>query len=74
MENDIRTILLPGILEYQETLQEGFIAVWKSILIDVAKHGDITADKFQDIKRQIDQTLRSINPADEYREFIDKNK
>lgn len=74
VENDIRTILLPGILEYQETLQEGFIAVWKNILLDVAKHGDITADKFQDIKRQIDQSLRSINPVEEYREFIDRHK
>lgn len=74
VENDIRTILLPGILEYQETLQEGFIAVWKSILLDVAKHGDTTADKFQDIKRQIDQSLRSINPTEEYREFIERHK
>lgn len=28
VENDIRTILLPGILEHQQSLQEGYITVW----------------------------------------------
>jgi tyrosine-protein kinase Fer len=28
VEKDFRTILLPGLLEHQQTLQEGFILTW----------------------------------------------
>lgn len=28
VEKDFRTILLPGLLEHQQSLQEGFITVW----------------------------------------------
>lgn len=28
IEKDFRTILLPGLLEHQQTLQEGFIQTW----------------------------------------------
>lgn len=28
VEKDVRTILLPGLLEHQQTLQEGFILTW----------------------------------------------
>lgn len=74
MEKDFRTILLPGLLEHQQQQQEDFITVWKGIVLEAASTGDWTAAKFQDIQRRIDGSLQNVNPAEEYREFTERNK
>lgn len=74
VEKDFRTILLPGLLEHQQSIQENFIADWKNILLDASRHGDFTADKFQEIQRRIESNLQNVNPAEEYREFTEKHK
>ncbi|KAJ6638588.1 Tyrosine-protein kinase Fer, partial [Pseudolycoriella hygida] len=62
------------LLEHQQSIQENFIADWKNILHDASRHGDFTADKFQEIQRRIESNLQNINPAEEYREFTEKHK
>jgi len=46
----------------------------KNILHDASRHGDFTADKFQEIQRRIESNLQNVNPAEEYREFTEKHK
>lgn len=44
------------------------------MLNDATRHGDFTADKFQEIQRRIESNLQNVNPAEEYREFTEKHK
>ncbi|XP_053679586.1 tyrosine-protein kinase Fer isoform X1 [Anopheles nili] len=74
VEKDFRTILLPGLLEHQQSLQEGFIQAWSNLLQEIAKLSDTTSDKYTDIQRRIESSLASINAAEEYREFTEKHK
>ncbi|XP_055381518.1 tyrosine-protein kinase Fer isoform X2 [Condylostylus longicornis] len=74
VEKDFRTILLPGLLEHQQSVQESFILLWKNILQEASQHGDLISNKFQDIQRRIDAAINSINPCEEYREFTEKHK
>ncbi|XP_055615879.1 tyrosine-protein kinase Fer isoform X2 [Toxorhynchites rutilus septentrionalis] len=74
IEKDIRTILLPGLLEHQQSQQEGFILTWRNLLQEISKLGDTTSDKFGEIQQRIESNVTSISPAEEYREFTEKHK
>nr|XP_032296729.1 tyrosine-protein kinase Fer isoform X4 [Drosophila virilis] len=74
VEKDFRTVLLPGLLEHQQSVQESFILLWRNILLEAAQHGDLTADKFKEIQKRIDTVISSINPTEEYGEFTEKHK
>ncbi|XP_017848568.1 tyrosine-protein kinase Fer isoform X3 [Drosophila busckii] len=74
VEKDFRTVLLPGLLEHQQSQQESFIRLWRNILLEAAQHGDLTADKFKEIQKRIDTVISGINPAEEYGEFTEKYK
>ncbi|XP_053946070.1 tyrosine-protein kinase Fer isoform X5 [Anastrepha ludens] len=74
VEKDFRTVLLPGLLEHQQSVQESFILLWKNILQEISQHGDLTSDKFKEIQKRIDNVINSINPSEEYREFTEKHK
>ncbi|XP_076252921.1 tyrosine-protein kinase Fer isoform X1 [Rhynchophorus ferrugineus] len=73
-EKDFRTVLLPGLLEHQQSLQEAFILTWKQILQDVAKNSDLTSEKYCEIQKRIDSSLESIRPSEEYKDFTEKYK
>ncbi|XP_055847807.1 tyrosine-protein kinase Fer isoform X3 [Episyrphus balteatus] len=74
VEKDFRTVLLPGLLEHQQSVQESFILLWKNILQEASQHGDLTSDKFNEIQKRIDNVINKINPNEEYREFTEKHK
>ncbi|XP_037826804.1 tyrosine-protein kinase Fer-like, partial [Lucilia sericata] len=74
VEKDFRNILLPGLLEHQQSVQESFILLWKNILQEASQHSDLTADKFKEIQKRIDNVINSINPSEEYREFTEKHR
>ncbi|GAB0088288.1 Tyrosine-protein kinase [Sergentomyia squamirostris] len=74
VEQDFRTVLLPGLLEHQQSLQEGFIQTWKNILYEACQYSDFTSDKFKDIQKRIELSIAHVNPAEEYREFTEKHK
>ncbi|XP_037947179.1 tyrosine-protein kinase Fer isoform X5 [Teleopsis dalmanni] len=74
VEKDFRTVLLPGLLEHQQSVQESFILLWKNILQETIQHSDFTSDKFKEIQNRIDNVINSINPNEEYREFTEKHK
>ncbi|XP_017058312.1 tyrosine-protein kinase Fer isoform X3 [Drosophila ficusphila] len=74
VEKDFRTVLLPGLLEHQQSVQESFILLWRNILQEAAQYGDLTADKYKEIQKRIDTVIGGINPAEEYGEFTEKHK
>lgn len=74
IEKDIRTILMPGLLEHQQSQQEAFILTWRNLLQDMSKLGDLTSDKYSEIQQRIETNISSISPAEEYREFTEKHK
>ncbi|XP_028138880.1 tyrosine-protein kinase Fer isoform X2 [Diabrotica virgifera virgifera] len=73
-EKDFRTVLLPGLLEYQQSLQESYISTWKQILHDVATNSDLTSEKFKEIQRKIENSIESLKPSEEYKDFTEKHK
>ncbi|KAH8358605.1 hypothetical protein KR093_001230 [Drosophila rubida] len=74
VEKDFRTVLLPGLLEHQQSVQESFILLWRNILLEAAQHGDLTSDKYKEIQKRIDTVISGINPTEEYAEFTEKHK
>ncbi|XP_058063046.1 tyrosine-protein kinase Fer [Anopheles bellator] len=74
VEKDFRTILLPGLLENQQSLQEGFIQAWSNLLMEIAKLSDTTSDKYADIQLRIESSIANINSTEEYRDFTEKHK
>ncbi|CAG9765232.1 unnamed protein product [Ceutorhynchus assimilis] len=73
-EKDFRTVLLPGLLEHQQSLQEAFILTWKQILQDIARNLDLTSDKFRENQRRVELSIDSIRPIEEYKDFTEKYK
>ncbi|XP_030243710.1 tyrosine-protein kinase Fer isoform X2 [Drosophila navojoa] len=74
VEKDFRTVLLPGLLEHQQSVQESFILLWRNILLEAVQYSDLTADKFKEIQKRIDTVISGINPTEEYSEFTEKHK
>jgi len=73
-ERDMRTILLPGLLEHQQAVQEDATDKWKMILQDIYRCTNTASVKCQEIQSRIEKSVNSIKSSDEYTEFIDKNK
>ncbi|XP_044761729.1 tyrosine-protein kinase Fer isoform X2 [Coccinella septempunctata] len=73
-EKDFRTVLLPGLLERQQNIQEDFILIWKQILIDVSSLSDLSSEKFKKIQKKVGNSLEAIRPTEEYKDFTEKFK
>ncbi|XP_018327553.1 tyrosine-protein kinase Fer isoform X4 [Agrilus planipennis] len=73
-EKDFRTVLLPGLLEYQQSVQEAFISTWKQVLQEVSQLSDFSSDKFKEIQKRIEANVEAVNPAEEYKDFTEKHK
>jgi len=73
-ERDMRTILLPGLLEHQQAVQEDATDKWKMILQDIYRCTNMSSIKCQEIQSKIEKSVNSIKSSEEYTEFIEKNK
>ncbi|XP_049820478.1 tyrosine-protein kinase Fer isoform X2 [Aethina tumida] len=73
-EKDFRTVLLPGLLEHQQSLQEAFILAWKQILQEVSNTSDLSSEKFREIHKRIESCIDAIKPNEEYKDFTEKYK
>ncbi|XP_060523708.1 tyrosine-protein kinase Fer isoform X2 [Cylas formicarius] len=73
-ERDYRTVLLPGLLEYQQSLQESYTHTWKQIYQDIALYSDLCSEKFREPQKRVEGSIDSIKPAEEYKDFVDKFK
>ena len=73
-ERDLRTILLPGLLEYQQAVQEDMIDKWKLILKDAIDACNRCSNQFIEMQNKIDEAVNAIRAADEYALFTEKYK
>jgi len=73
-ERDMRTILLPGLLEHQQAVQEDATDRWKMILQDVYRCTNMASTKCQDVQAKIEKSVNCIKSSEEYSEFIERNK
>ena len=73
-ERDLRTILLPGLLEYQQAVQEDMIDKWKLILKDAIDACNRCSTHFVEMQNKIDEAVNAIRAADEYSLFTEKYK
>lgn len=73
-ERDMRTILLPGLLEHQQAVQEDAADRWKMVLQDVSRCTNLSNAKCQESQGKIEKSVNAIKSSEEYSEFIDRNK
>jgi len=73
-ERDMRTILLPGLLEHQQSVHEDAIDRWKMILQDIYRCTNMASPKCQDLQSRIEKSINGIKSSEEYSEFIERNK
>lgn len=51
-----------------------YLSCRRNLLLEASQHIDLTSDKFKEIQKRIESSISSVNPAEEYREFTEKNK
>ncbi|XP_045603850.1 tyrosine-protein kinase Fer isoform X5 [Procambarus clarkii] len=73
-ERDFRTVLLPGLLEYQERVQEDMIDKWRSILTEVCELTDTTQGRYAQLQTEVASSVSAISPKSEYSSFSETNK
>ncbi|XP_053632770.1 tyrosine-protein kinase Fer isoform X4 [Cherax quadricarinatus] len=73
-ERDFRTVLLPGLLEYQERVQEDMIDKWRSILTEVCELTDTTQGRYAQLQTEVATSVSAISPKSEYSSFSESNK
>ncbi|XP_076040534.1 tyrosine-protein kinase Fer isoform X2 [Oratosquilla oratoria] len=73
-ERDFRTVLLPGLLEYQQTVQEDMISKWHGILTEVLELTDMTQGGYSQLQAVVTAAVARISPATEYTAFTETNK
>ncbi|XP_011305435.1 tyrosine-protein kinase Fps85D isoform X2 [Fopius arisanus] len=72
-EHDLRNCYLPSLLRRQQSIHQEFIVAWKKILQDTAKYSHFASEKFVEIQAQMKAAADSVNPLDEYKDFIGKH-
>ncbi|XP_069969888.1 tyrosine-protein kinase Fer isoform X3 [Penaeus vannamei] len=73
-ERDFRTVLLPGLLEYQERVQEDMIDKWRSLLSEVCELTDTTQGRYAQLQAEVASAVSAISPKTEYSSFSETNK
>ena len=69
-ERDLRTILLPGLLEYQQAIQEDMIDKWKLILRDAIDCCNRCSSSFQVGMVKICENVAGISVIGQFHEFF----
>ncbi|XP_015113132.1 tyrosine-protein kinase Fer isoform X2 [Diachasma alloeum] len=73
-EQDLRNCYLPSLLRRQQSIHQEFIVAWKKILQDTVKYSHFASEKFIEIQAQMKAAADSVNPLDEYKDFIGKHR
>ena len=69
-ERDLRTILLPGLLEYQQAIQEDMIDKWKLILRDAIDCCNRCSSSFQVGMVKICENVAGISVIGQFHVFF----
>ncbi|XP_050739542.1 tyrosine-protein kinase Fer-like isoform X4 [Eriocheir sinensis] len=73
-ERDFRTVLLPGLLEYQERVQEDMIDKWRGILREVWELTDTSRGRYSELQTEVGSAVTAITPRTEYAGFSEENR
>ncbi|XP_071444486.1 tyrosine-protein kinase Fer isoform X2 [Hetaerina americana] len=73
-EHEYRTVLLPGLLDCQQTVLEAGVEKWQSILLDAFRISNFSSMKFQEINGKMENGIETVQPTAEYNAFLDKYK
>ncbi|KAF2359741.1 SH2 domain [Trinorchestia longiramus] len=73
-ERDFRTVLLPGLLEYQQTVQEDMVLKWRSILMEVCQLTDMTKGRYAELQQDVAEAVEAVSPAAEYLPFTETHR
>lgn len=73
-QNHYISVLLPALLEFQQTIQESLISQCKESLEEYAQVTDRTNADFQKVQEKISASIESINPMAEYKDFVFKHR
>lgn len=68
------SVMLPALLEFQQTIQENLIQQCKDALDEYARLTDCTSAEHQKVQEKIIASIQSINPAAEYKDFVSKHR
>lgn len=73
-ERDLRTVLLPGLLQYQQTVLQEAIDTWQCIMKDFCRRTTFSDEGFQAIYSRLKGSIDDIKSDIEYEEFVQKYK
>ncbi|XP_075230852.1 tyrosine-protein kinase Fer isoform X4 [Lycorma delicatula] len=73
-ERDFRTVLLPTLLHQHQTVLEGFIVSWRSIMRELARLWNFASHQFSEVNTRTEGHLEIIKTTEEYKDFTEKNK
>ncbi|EEC09615.1 tyrosine protein kinase, putative, partial [Ixodes scapularis] len=73
-EHHLRTTLLPGLLQYQQTVQQEAIDCWQAVMRDYSRHTDFCSEAFQSVHKKLNESIDFIKSESEYQDFIEKYK
>ncbi|RZF47941.1 hypothetical protein LSTR_LSTR008745 [Laodelphax striatellus] len=73
-ETEFRTVLLPSLLQQHQTILEGFVVSWRSIMREMARLWNYASRQFSEVNTQMEANLEIIKPGEEYSDFTEKHK
>lgn len=71
-EQQLKTVLLPGLHEYHYTILQDSVDTWKNILMEFAQYTDFSSETFQSIHIKIQKSIESLSGEDEYKDLGNK--
>lgn len=73
-EHHLRTTLLPGLLEYQQTVQQEAVDCWQGVMRDYSHRTNFCSDAFQMLHNSLLESIEHINSEKEYQDFVERYK
>ncbi|XP_022701492.1 tyrosine-protein kinase Fer-like isoform X3 [Varroa jacobsoni] len=73
-EKQLRTVLLPDLLECQESALREALETWQGVMREVVERIDFCSEGFQATHGRLSYALSLIDPDKEYRAFLDAHK
>lgn len=71
-ERDFRTVLLPGLLEFQQVVQEDILHQCHTVIEEISQYSDFSSEPFKLLFNMLQARVDEINPESEFKEFIEK--
>ncbi|UYV69020.1 FHDC1 [Cordylochernes scorpioides] len=72
-DSHLRSTLLPALLDYEQSVMEDNVVLWKDILEDYNKHMNIQKDSLDDLQASLGTAIDALTPQEEYKDFLEQN-